>query len=123
MTYNTCVFGDGLRLVHLASASPVVYCGYAVAAGTRNEQPGDEGLAHFCEHMTFKGTQRRRAWHVLNCLESVGGDLNAYTTKETTVYHAAVLNTDIARAVDLLDDIVFHSTYPQTEVAKEVEYH
>lgn len=121
MTYNTCVFADGLRLVHLVSASPVVYCGYAVAAGTRNERPGDEGLAHFCEHMTFKGTQRRRAWHVLNCLESVGGDLNAYTTKETTVYHAAVLNTDIARAVDLLDDIVFHSTYPQAEIEKEVE--
>ncbi len=121
MAYNTCVFADGLRLVHLASASPVVYCGYAVAAGTRDEQHGDEGMAHFCEHMTFKGTQRRRAWHVLNCLESVGGDLNAYTTKETTVYHAAVINTDIARAVDLLDDIVFHSTYPQTEIDKEVE--
>ena len=78
-------------------------------------------MAHFCEHLTFKGTKRRRAWHILNYLESVGGDLNAFTTKEDTVYHAAVLKDNIDRAVDLLTDIVFHSTYPQTEIDKEVE--
>ena len=121
MNYNTHTLPDGLRIIHLPSASPVVYCGYAVAAGTRNEEPGREGMAHFCEHITFKGTQRRRAWHILNCLESVGGDLNAFTTKEDTVYHAAVLRDNVDRAVDLLTDIVFHSTYPQAEIDKEVE--
>ena len=78
-------------------------------------------MAHFCEHVTFKGTERRKAWHILNCLESVGGDLNAYTNKEGTVYYAAILKEHIARAVDLLSDIVFHSTYPQQEIDKEVE--
>ena len=75
----------------------------------------------FCEHVTFKGTERRKAWHILNCLESVGGDLNAYTNKEGTVYYSAILKEHIARAVDLLSDIVFHSVYPQTEIDKEVE--
>ena len=121
MNYNTHTLPDGLRIIHLPSTSPVVYCGYAVAAGTRDEEPGREGMAHFCEHLTFKGTKRRRAWHILNYLESVGGDLNAFTTKEDTVYHAAVLKDNIGRAVDLLTDIVFHSTYPQTEIDKEVE--
>ena len=99
----------------------MVYCGYQINAGTRNEEPGEEGLAHFCEHVTFKGTERRKAWHILNCLESVGGDLNAYTNKEGTVYYSAILKEHIARAVDLLSDIVFHSVYPQTEIDKEVE--
>lgn len=121
MKYNTHTMADGLRVIHLPSASPVVYCGYAINAGTRDEAPGEEGMAHFCEHITFKGTARRRAWHILNCLESVGGDLNAFTGKEDTVYHAAVLRDHIARAVDLLTDIVFHSTYPQNEIDKEVE--
>ena len=99
----------------------MVYCGYQINAGTRNEEPGEEGLAHFCEHVTFKGTERRKAWHILNCLESVGGDLNAYTNKEGTVYYSAILKEHIARAVDLLSDIVFHSVYPQAEIDKEVE--
>ena len=99
----------------------MVYCGYQINAGTRNEEPGEEGLAHFCEHVTFKGTERRKAWHILNCLESVGGDLNAYTNKEGTVYYSAILKEHIARAVDLLTDIVFHSVYPQAEIDKEVE--
>ena len=121
MKYNTYTLPDGLRVIHLPDVSPVVYCGYAVAAGTRDEELGQEGIAHFCEHLTFKGTKKRRAYHILNCLESVGGDLNAFTTKEDTVYHAAVLKENIDRAVDLLTDIVFHSTYPQTEIDKEVE--
>ena len=121
MTYNTYTLDNGLRIIHLPSDSKVVYCGYQINAGTRDEGPGEEGLAHFCEHVTFKGTKRRKAWHILNCLESVGGDLNAYTNKEGTVYYAAILKEHIARAVDLLSDIVFHSTYPQQEIDKEVE--
>ena len=121
MKYNTYTLDNGLRIIHLPSDSQVVYCGYQINAGTRNEEPGEEGLAHFCEHVTFKGTERRKAWHILNCLESVGGDLNAYTNKEGTVYYSAILKAHIARAVDLLSDIVFHSVYPQAEIDKEVE--
>ncbi len=121
MKYNTHTLDNGLRIIHLPSDSKVVYCGYQINAGTRNEEPGEEGLAHFCEHVTFKGTERRKAWHILNCLESVGGDLNAYTNKEGTVYYSAILKEHIARAVDLLSDIVFHSVYPQAEIDKEVE--
>ncbi len=121
MKYNTYTLDNGLRIIHLPSDSQVVYCGYQINAGTRNEEPGEEGLAHFCEHVTFKGTERRKAWHILNCLESVGGDLNAYTNKEGTVYYSAILKEHIARAVDLLSDIVFHSVYPQAEIDKEVE--
>ena len=121
MKYNTYTLDNGLRIIHLPSDSKVVYCGYQINAGTCNEEPGEEGLAHFCEHVTFKGTERRKAWHILNCLESVGGDLNAYTNKEGTVYYSAILKEHIARAVDLLSDIVFHSVYPQAEIDKEVE--
>ena len=121
MKYNTYTLDNGLRIIHLPSDSKVVYCGYQINAGTRNEEPGEEGLAHFCEHVTFKGTERRKAWHILNCLESVGGDLNAYTNKEGTVYYSAILKEHIARAVDLLSDIVFLSVYPQAEIDKEVE--
>ena len=121
MKYNTYTLDNGLRIIHLPSDSKVVYCGYQINAGTCDEEPGEEGLAHFCEHVTFKGTERRKAWHILNCLESVGGDLNAYTNKEGTVYYSAILKEHIARAVDLLSDIVFHSVYPQAEIDKEVE--
>lgn len=122
MNYNTYTLANGLRIIHLPSAQPVVYCGYAVGAGTRDEELGrEEGMAHFCEHITFKGTERRSSMQILGYLESVGGDLNAFTNKEETVYHAAVLKENIDRAVDLLTDIVFHSTYPQAEIDKEVE--
>ena len=112
---------NGLRVIHQSSDSNVVYCGYELNVGTRNEKPGYEGMAHFCEHVSFKGTKRRKSWHISNALESVGGDLNAYTNKEDTVYYAAVLKEHTARAIDLLTDIVFYSTYPQAEIDKEVE--
>ena len=96
-------------------------CSIVVCAGTRHEDVADSGMAHFIEHVTFKGTERRRACHITNGLERVGGDLNAYTTKQETVYYATVLKKDFARAADLLTDIVFHSVYPQGEIDKEVE--
>ncbi len=111
----------GMRVICAPSATDVVYCGIAVDAGTRDELPGENGLAHFCEHLTFKGTHRRRSWHILNRMESVGGDLNAYTGKEETIYYAAFLKEHFARAADLLADIVLGSTYPETEVNKEAE--
>lgn len=120
-TYHEYTFPNGLRVIHEPSPTNVVYCGYIVFAGTSNEEQRDSGLAHFCEHMTFKGTTHRKSWHVRNCLERVGGDLNAYTDKEMTAYFATVQKEDFPRAVDLLSDIVFHSTYPQREIEKEVE--
>ena len=121
MKYNTATLDNGLRAIHCPSASPVVYCGYEVCAGTRDEKEGEEGMAHFCEHTTFKGTRHRSAMQILNRLESVGGDLNAFTNKEDTVYYSAILKDHFPRAVDLLTDIVFGSTYPQAEIDKEVE--
>ena len=119
--YNTYTLKNGLRVIHLPSVSQVVYCGYQIAAGTRNELPGEEGLAHFCEHLTFKGTERRNALQIINALEGVGGELNAFTNKEDTVFYAAISKEHFLRAVDVLTDIVFHSTYPQHEMDKEVE--
>ena len=121
MDYKTTILKNGLRVILLPSASPVVYCGYELAAGAGDELAGEEGLAHFCEHTTFKGTARRNAIDIINALESVGGELNAFTTKAHTVFYAALLHEHIARAVDLLSDIVFQSVYPQQEIDKEVE--
>lgn len=112
---------NGLRLIFEPSTSHVVYCGYVVCAGTRHEAAADSGMAHFIEHMAFKGTERRRAVHINNGLERVGGDLNAFTTKQETVYTATVLRADFGRAADLLTDIVFRSSYPQHEIDREVE--
>ena len=119
--YNTYTLENGLRLIHLPSPSQVVFCGYDIAAGTRDELPGEEGIAHFCEHMTFKGTARRHALQIINALEGVGGDLNAFTNKEDTVFYAAISKEHFAKAVDVLTDIVFHSEYPQHEIDKEVD--
>ena len=119
--FHQHTFPNGLRVIHEPSPTNVVYCGCIVAAGTRDEETPDSGMAHFCEHMTFKGTARRKSWHVRNCLERVGGDLNAFTNKEATVYYATVQKEDFPRAVDLLSDIVFNSIYPQREIDKEAE--
>ena len=119
--YNIATLPNGLRIIHLTSASPVVYCGIGIAAGSRHEEPGEEGVAHFCEHMSFKGTRRRSAIQILNCLESVGGDLNAFTNKEDTTFYAAIQKEHFSRAVDLLTDIVFCSQFPQHEVEHEVD--
>lgn len=121
LRYETCELTNGLRVIVLRHSSPVVYCGYEICAGTSHEQAGEEGLAHFCEHVTFKGTKHRSALDIINCLESVGGELNAYTTKADTVYYAAILKEHLGRAVSLLSDMVFSSVYPQKEIDKEVE--
>lgn len=121
MSYNTFTLPNGLRLIHAPSPTNVAYCGFAVDAGTRDELDGEQGMAHFVEHLIFKGTKKRRAWHILNRMENVGGDLNAYTNKEETVVYSAFLKEHFARAAELLADIVFHSVFPQPEIDKEVE--
>ena len=121
MQYNTATLNNGLRIIHLPNTSKIAYCGYQIKAGTRNEKPGDEGLAHFCEHVTFKGTQTHTSTAIINKLESVGGDLNAFTNKEDTVFYSAIPVEHFAKAVDVLSDIVFYSIFPQMEIDKEVE--
>lgn len=121
MKYNIATLANGLRVIHLPNTSKIAYCGYQIKAGTRNEKPGDEGLAHFCEHVTFKGTQTHTSTAIINKLESVGGDLNAFTNKEDTVFYSAIPVEHFAKAVDVLSDIVFYSIFPQAEIDKEVE--
>lgn len=118
---NTKTLTSGIRLIHHPSPTNVAYCGIAVDAGTRDELPSEFGIAHFCEHILFKGTTHRAAWHILNRMESVGGDLNAYTTKEETVVYAAFMKEHLERAVELITDIIFNSTFPQHEMNKEAE--
>ena len=84
MSYNIHTLNNGIRILHLPNTMPISYVGVAVDAGTRDELPDESGMAHFVEHLLFKGTKRRRAWHIINRLESVGGQLDAYTTKDET---------------------------------------
>lgn len=121
MHYLSYVLSNGLRIVHLPIESPVSYCGFAVNAGTRDEQENEFGLAHFVEHMLFKGTAKRKAWHILNRMENVGGELNAYTSKEETLVYSVFMEEHFGRAFDLLTDLIFQSQFPKHEIEKEVD--
>ena len=121
MQGNEYTLPNGLRIIHEPTLSKVAYCGFAIDAGTRDEAENEQGMAHFVEHLIFKGTEKRKAWHILNRMENVGGDLNAYTSKEESVGYAAFLTEHLERALELLGDIVFHSTFPQHEIEKETE--
>lgn len=120
MAYQTHTLSNGIRLIHRPDDSAVTYCGMVVNAGSRDEAEHEEGMAHFVEHMLFKGTEKRRSGHIINRLENVGGELNAFTSKEETVVYAAVLNEYFERALELIGDIVLHSVFPQKEIDKEV---
>lgn len=121
MKYFTHSLANGLRIIHLPSDSPVSYCGFAINAGTRDERDDEFGLAHFVEHMLFKGTEKRKSLHILNRMENVGGELNAYTTKEDTFVYSIFMEEHYGRAFELLTDIVFHSRFPQHEIEKEID--
>lgn len=110
---------NGIRLVHYPLPGVVAYCGLMINAGSRDENEGENGMAHFIEHMLFKGTKKRKAYHILSRLEDVGGELNAYTTKEETAIHASFLKEDYERAVELISDITFNSLFPRKEIEKE----
>ncbi|MBQ9076882.1 MAG: insulinase family protein [Muribaculaceae bacterium] len=116
-----CTLPSGLRIVHRYSDSPVEYCGVAVNVGSRDETVVQHGLAHFVEHTIFKGTARRRSWHIINRMESIGGELNAYTTKEETMLYSVFPNGYLGRALELIADLVTSSQFPETELAKERE--
>ncbi len=111
---------NGLRVVHRAAAGTrLVHVALIFDVGSRDEGPAEQGMAHFIEHMVFKGTTRRRSHQILSRIDAVGGELNAYTTKEKTVFHATVTREHLERAVELLADIAFAATFPAAEVEKE----
>jgi len=121
MQYCSSILPNGLQIVYLPSNSTVSYCGFAVNAGTRDEAPDQQGLAHFVEHLLYKGTKKRKAWHILNRMENVGGELEAYTSKEETMLYTVCLSEDVERAIDLLVDLVYNSQFPEPELEKERE--
>lgn len=119
MTIYTHTLPNGLRIIHRHYPSEVSYCGFAINTGTRDEFPHEHGMAHFVEHMLFKGTKRRRAHHIASQMENVGGDLNAYTTKEETFIYATFLREYFNRATALLGDIIFNSDFSHREINRE----
>jgi len=119
MPHRVIRLRNGLRLLHIPTASPISHFGILIDAGTRDEPAQHPGLAHFVEHTIFKGTEKRNAYRVINRMESVGGDLNASTSKEETDFYASFLSPDYPRAVELLSDIFFHATFPKRELEKE----
>ena len=121
MEFYTYTLPNGIRGIHRQVKGSVAHCALVIDAGSRDEHPDEYGLAHFTEHAFFKGTRRRRAWQV-NCrLENLGGELNAFTTKEDTTIHATTLRGDFAKAAELIADIAFRSTFPERELEREKE--
>ena len=119
MDYQLYTLANGIRIMYKYAPSAITHCCLLVNAGSRDEQEHQEGLAHFIEHLLFKETERRNTSQILNRLELVGADLNAYTTKEYTCIHASLLNPYLERTIDLFEDIFFHSTFPEDELEKE----
>ena len=118
---SQAVLKNGIKIIHRHRAGELSHLALMVNAGMRDEREDENGLAHFIEHLVFKGTKRRKAYHILSCLENVGGDLNAFTTKEETCIHASFLKEHIDKAMDLFAEVVFNSTFPDNEVEKEKE--
>lgn len=117
--YQYHTLPNGIRIIFRQNNSVVTHTGVYINVGSRDEQPGDEGMAHFIEHSVFKGTEHRRAYHILNRIDGVGGELNAFTTKEETCIYTSSLSKHLDRCLELLADIIFHSTFPEKEIEKE----
>jgi predicted Zn-dependent peptidase len=120
-TYNYHQLPNGIKLIHRQKTGQIAHLALMVDTGSRDELPHEFGLAHLIEHMIFKGTKKRKAFHVLSRLENVGGELNAYTTKEETCIHASFLSQYCDRSMELLADIAFSASYPAHELEKEKE--
>jgi predicted Zn-dependent peptidase len=121
MDYEAFQLHNGIRVIHQKVPNLIAHLGVIINSGSRDEGESQHGVAHFIEHMIFKGTQRRKAYHIISRLEDVGGELNAYTTKEETCVYASFLKEDYSRAVELLKDIIFDSTFPEREIKREKE--
>lgn len=118
---QTFVLKNGIRIVHQEVSSPVSHFGVLINTGSRDEEETEQGIAHFIEHVIFKGTKTRKAFHILNRIEDVGGELNAYTTKEETAVYATFLSEYYQRSVELIADILFNSVFPAKELEREKE--
>ncbi|WP_066628335.1 M16 family metallopeptidase [Labilibacter marinus] len=121
MEFYTHTLNNGIRIIHKPEKGEVAYCGMIINAGSRDEKEKEHGMAHFIEHVVFKGTKKRKAFHVLSRLEDVGGELNAFTSKEETCIYATCLKEDYERSMELISDITFHSVFPEKELIKEKE--
>jgi len=121
MEIFTHTLPNGIRIIHHPTKSPVGYCGLIINTGSRDEREDEHGMAHFIEHVIFKGTKKRKTYHILSRIDDVGGELNAYTAKEETCIYASFLKQDFERALELLHDITFNSTFPAKEIEKEKE--
>ncbi len=121
MEFFKYILPNGIRCIHKRVKSPVTYCSLTINAGSRDEKPGEFGVAHFAEHSLFKGTAKRKAHHINSRLEKLGGELNAFTTKEEMVVHATTLKSDFPKAAELISDICFNSIFPGREIEKERE--
>ena len=118
--YQLHTLANGIRIAHKqVPYTQIAHCGIMLDIGSRDELPDQQGLAHFWEHMAFKGTEKRSSYHIINRLENVGGELNAYTTKEKICFHASVLDDHFDKAMDLLADITFHSVFPDKQIERE----
>lgn len=118
---NTHILSNGIRLIHQQVESPAAHFGIILNTGSRDEKPEEQGIAHFIEHVIFKGTTKRKAYHILNRIENVGGELNAYTTKEETAIYATFLSEHYDRSMELISDIFINSTFPEREMNREKE--
>ncbi|QJD77011.1 M16 family metallopeptidase [Spirosoma rhododendri] len=118
--YEVITLPNGIRIAHRQIPhTQIAHCGIMLDIGSRDEQPHQQGLAHFWEHMAFKGTEKRKSYHIITRLETVGGELNAYTTKEKVCFHASVLGAHFEKATELLADITFHSVFPEKQIERE----
>ena len=115
------VLKNGLRWIHQEVLSPTGHVALMIQAGSRDEKPNEEGLAHFIEHLLFKGTQKRKAFHIISRIEDVGGELNAYTGKEETTLYASFLKENYERSTELIFDIIINANFPEKEIPKEKE--
>ena len=119
MNYQTHILKNGLRLIHQKTDRQVAYCAIIINTGTRDELKNEHGLAHFLEHLVFKGTSKRKAYHIVSRMEDVGGEIDAYTTKEETCIYASFLSKYYDRTIELMSDMIFNSVYPEKEINKE----
>lgn len=119
MTHNFLELKNGIRIIHKPAKSEVAHCGFIIKTGSRDENLDQSGITHFIEHAIFKGTKNRKAYHILNRIDNVGGEINAFTTKENTSIYASFTKEYLERAIELLTDILFNSTYPENELNKE----
>lgn len=121
MNYQTHTLKNGLRLIHQQTERQVAHCAIIINTGTRDELENEHGIAHFLEHIVFKGTSKRKAYHIISRMEDVGGEIDAYTTKEETCIYASFLSKHYDRTMELMSDMIFNSSYPEKEIVRERE--